>query len=274
MVWALILSFLIPSCYAYDVSASSVDPFDSAGAYSSAVSSFSSSDNFNPDSYSIFSDSGVIDDDLPDDDSGLIDSIVDSISDLLSSDDSNVVDDVDPADQVSSDSSALDGISSALSVSNDNDIMLLSTLSSVYDGQISSTVITIFDRVVSKIPLTSHYVLCRSGQYEYTFAYGDVLILDGSEFVGSGVNLVTLSTRSTSGSGWSSDYLLSFSDSVDWSLDAGSTLVYSDLGSYPLLDRVDDVYFYSVLFVLLVFAFCVVIYRVFRFTLRKGTLLE
>lgn len=71
---------------------------------------------------------------------------------------------------------------------------LAASAATVYDGNISTTYITIFRDIVSKLPLTSDYVFFRSGQYEYLLVAGD-LDYNGSMFTGSDLTQYILVTN-------------------------------------------------------------------------------
>lgn len=98
------------------------------------------------------------------------------------------------------------------------------------DGyNLGTTYVGIFAGIAQKIPFGQSYVYWRDDQYSYKLAYGEIS-LDGNVFQSS--EPVTVVTYTTS-SGYNSVY--SFSERVDsdFTLSAGSALVYSDLGSYP-----------------------------------------
>ncbi len=65
---------------------------------------------------------------------------------------------------------------------------------SAYDGSISSTYIEYFRGLVSKLPVDSHYLFFRDGQYSYILYYSDELSLSGSSVSGSAVSYYRLST--------------------------------------------------------------------------------
>lgn len=114
-----------------------------------------------------------------------------------------------------------------------------------YDGSMSSGVVSYFDGVVDKLG-SVHYVLFRSGQYDYRLVYGKDLVLSGSVFSGRDCNYVSYSTRY---------YTWSSGSEGNFSLSADGYLVYSDLGGYPSLSS-SNVAVWMV-------AFCFVIYLLF-----------
>lgn len=134
----------------------------------------------------------------------------------------------------------------------------------IYDnGTISSTYTTMFTGLANKLSPLDDYVFCRSGQYTYTLAYGD-LNLNGASFSGSDITLVTLTTNT----GYNSTYTYTTTTQGSFSLNAGNNLVYSNLGNYPLLGEVVS-YDYIQTLLFCVFALCVFIRPVFNFVLRN-----
>lgn len=119
----------------------------------------------------------------------------------------------------------------SLETASDNSSVALSSLAktlnlqaSAYDGSISTTYTTYFAGVVDKLSVED-YVLIRSGQYEYTFAYGD-LDLNGTTFTGSG-RVVQIDTYR--------DTVISSFDDDNITISVGSRMAYSNLGEYPAL---------------------------------------
>lgn len=95
---------------------------------------------------------------------------------------------------------------------------------------ISSSFLSLFDRLSLSVGIKD-YVLYRSGQYEYTLVYGD-LVWDGVSFSGSDVSFCSVQTYN----GYSGDYLWSSGDLSSFSLLVSGRLVYSSLGGFPQLD--------------------------------------
>lgn len=91
--------------------------------------------------------------------------------------------------------------------------------------------VTIFSAIASKLDYGVHYVYFRSGQYDYCLAYSPDLSLSGTVFSGEDVTVVTYSTSSS----YNSQASFSTSFESNFSLSAGSYLVWSDLGDYPTL---------------------------------------
>lgn len=133
-----------------------------------------------------------------------------------------------------------------------------------YDGNMSSTYVTIFRDIVGKIPLTEDYVFFRSGQYEYMLISGDLEYTGGS-FTGQAVTVYRIVTDTA----YNSRYSYFQTEETNFSLAPGSGLVYSNLGHYPdLIDRGSFYSFASVL--LLLVCVCMSLIRsIFNFTMRR-----
>lgn len=109
---------------------------------------------------------------------------------------------------------------------------------SVYtEGNISTTYLSYFEDLTSKIGLNDDYVFFRSGQNEYTMAVGDLDLVNGT-FVGSSVKIYQI--YSTSISGYNTIYSFSNRTENGFVLQVASSLVYSNLGSYPDLIQRND----------------------------------
>lgn len=101
---------------------------------------------------------------------------------------------------------------------------------STYPGTISSSYLDYFAGIADKFSPSEHYVVYRSGQYEYTMAWGKELQYDGSRFRGDALSICRIYRYS----GSNYDYMVEwFSDSVNVS--PGGNFVYSDLGDYASL---------------------------------------
>lgn len=90
---------------------------------------------------------------------------------------------------------------------------------------ISSTVVQYMGDAVPKLGLV-HYVLFRSGQYTYRMYYSADLACDGSVFSSDESEYLEYDTRY---------YTWSRGVETNFTLNAGSGVVYSDLGDYPAL---------------------------------------
>lgn len=101
---------------------------------------------------------------------------------------------------------------------------------STYPGTISSSYLDYFTGIADKLSPSEHYVAYRSGQYEYSMAWGKELQYDGSRFRGDALSICRIYRYS----GSNYDYMVEwFSDSVNVS--PGGNFVYSDLGNYAAL---------------------------------------
>lgn len=94
---------------------------------------------------------------------------------------------------------------------------------------VGTSQISIFEGLVSKLPYGVHYVYWRDGQYNYRLAYGEELELTGTMFRADAVSLVTYNSYSSSGT----QATYTSSSESNFSLSAGSYMVWSDLGHYP-----------------------------------------
>ncbi|MGL6220110.1 MAG: hypothetical protein ACRC36_18855 [Lacrimispora sphenoides] len=135
------------------------------------------------------------------------------------------------------------------------EISPFSSYSAPYDGSISTSVLTYFQGMVEKLPTDSHYVLFRQSIYGYRLVYGSDLRLTGSNFSGTGLSYVTYDT---------STYRLQSGSEGNFSLSAGTYLVYSDLGSvYPVLVTGVRNYEFKALFFLCALYLLFMVYRAF-----------
>lgn len=135
---------------------------------------------------------------------------------------------------------------------------------SPYEGNISTTYITIFRDIATKIPLNADYVFFRSGQYDYTMVVGDFDDTGNAITSGSEVTIYTISTNS----GYNSIYDYSVSIQTGYTITPGSALIYSNLGNYPDLIERNDNYALATLLLLLVGICCYLCRSIFGFCLR------
>ena len=111
--------------------------------------------------------------------------------------------------------------------SGDDGIMLLSSYNPYDNGSISSTVVNYMSDVVPKLGLV-HYVLFRAGQYDYRLYYSKDMEYDGyGRFTAEQAEYISYDSRF---------YTWNYGSESDFGLSAGSVLVYSDLGGYPMLN--------------------------------------
>lgn len=111
--------------------------------------------------------------------------------------------------------------------SGNDGIMLLSNHEPYDNGSVSSTVVNYMADVVPKLGLV-HYVLFRAGQYDYRLYYSKDLEYNGAgDFSADAAEYISYDSRY---------YTWEYGSESNFSLDAGSVLVYSDLGGYPMLN--------------------------------------
>lgn len=144
----------------------------------------------------------------------------------------------------------------------DDNIMQLTVTDSAV-GTISETYLDYFRGVVEKLPYNSNYVIWKSGEYEYTLAYGEALELDGTRFIGTDCSVVQIYRQSES---YNSNWLVrTLTDDVEVS--AGNLFIYSDLGMYPTVERGINSYEGTALLFAIAFATLYIVLRDFFRTL-------
>lgn len=131
-------------------------------------------------------------------------------------------------------------------------------------GTISSTYLEYFEGVVQKLDPDEHYVLWKSGDYEYTLAYGEELQLSGTTFTGECDTVQIYRNENTYNSDWYVDY---GSEAVRFSAD--KLFCYSDLGNYSTLQRGDNnVQSWALLFAVGFFVVYSVCHDIFDYVLQ------
>lgn len=170
-------------------------------------------------SYQAVLQSGALEtvDDEDDQDDEYFDDEVELINDLATDSDWQLA-------QSTPSNAALIRTSSDNSIVQNDGIMLLSNYHP-YDSSMSTSVIAYYDDVLPKLG-NVHYVLFRSGQYDYRMVYGKDLVYNNGNFTAGSVRYVAYSTRY---------YTWTQGTESAFSLSAGDYLVYSDLGDYPML---------------------------------------
>ena len=136
-------------------------------------------------------------------------------------------------------------------------IQVMSSYSGVYDGSISTSVLTYFRGMTEKLSPSSHYVLFRQSQYIYRLVYGENLVCNGNRFTGTDMMYITYDTR---------DYVLSSGNEGSFSLNAGNYIVYSDIGDiYPVLvEGVKNYEFKALLFLCTMYLLFVIVRSFFN----------
>lgn len=129
--------------------------------------------------------------------------------------------------------------------------------SSVYSDEIiPEPALAFFRSVLNGLDLNSKYVAYCSGAGTYTLAVGDLVLSEDGRFTGA------VDLYSYSGAG----YQVS-SETLD--LDPDGHLVYSNLGSYPVILERGNLYEFSMLFLLCVVAAALLIRSIFSFSYRN-----
>lgn len=134
----------------------------------------------------------------------------------------------DPVDGFESGGFSGDGVYDILS-SMDSSLSTLSDISlysdfTAFNGAISSTYLDLFRGFLPKLSYKEHYVLYRESQYIYSFVFGEDLSFSGSTFNGTNLTRVYFNAYNTGTYGHSVE--------SSFSLNPGSTVVYTDLGTY------------------------------------------
>ena len=105
-----------------------------------------------------------------------------------------------------------------------------------YDGNISSTYTQIFKDILAKRNPFENYVFFRSGQNEYVMYVGSFTYENGLLTASETVTKYLIQTNT----GYNSQYVYTVLEESDVVIDPGSSLVYSDLGSFPSLRSMDQ----------------------------------
>lgn len=126
-------------------------------------------------------------------------------------------------------------------------VTALGSVSSAYDVGTSYNVY--FAGLVRKLPYGVNYVYWRESRYVYRLAYGRNLALTGTNFSADSCDIITFN-RDTN-----TDEIPSWVHSTErnFSLSAGSALVWSNLGHYPALDDGGNIYAQATLVLLVIF---------------------
>lgn len=123
-----------------------------------------------------------------------------------------------------------------------------------YEGTVSSTYVTLFANILEK-HTKADYVVFRGGQYEYILVYGE-LILTGKKIAGEDVDIVTVNTSSS----YNSTQSLTFGIEPTFELNVGNSIIYSNLGDYPLIQGGVTKYEVQAVTYMLLVCMCVVMF--------------
>ena len=107
-------------------------------------------------------------------------------------------------------------------------------LAAIHDSYgIGTSYVSIFSGIARKLPPNVNYVYWREGRYDYRFAYGRDIVLNGTVFSASApVVVVSYVTNDN----YSEQPVFSFGSDSSFRLNASHYLVYSNLGNYPCLE--------------------------------------
>lgn len=142
--------------------------------------------------------------------------------------------------------------------------------STPYQGTISDSYKFIFEDVVSDLSIFDNYVFWRSGQYQYSLLSGDLSVENGVFSVTGGDLYVVDLVQYNSGSWDTGSYhVYTHTTGIDYTFDSLGYLVYSDLDGYPKLEGRGVNYAFICSFILCVFGFATLAYRIFKFVLRN-----
>lgn len=109
-----------------------------------------------------------------------------------------------------------------------------SPLASIVDSYgIGTSYVSIFSGIARKLPPNVNYVYWREGRYDYRFAFGRDLVLNGTVF--SSPDPVVVVSYVTNDS-HSEQPVFSVGSDSNFRLNASNFLVYSNLGNYPCLE--------------------------------------
>lgn len=128
------------------------------------------------------------------------------------------------------------------------------------DYGVGTSYTAIFAGVARKLPFGVNYVYWRASRYEYCFAYAADLALSGSTFRSDSVDIITYNTNSS----YSEQPTFTISHVSNFSLSAGTYLVWSSLGDYPTLEDGRDLFAETSLFVLVGFGVFYFVSRIMR----------
>lgn len=144
---------------------------------------------------------------------------------------------------------------------------LTATAAEVYqEGNISTTYVTYFQDILSKVSPFDDYVFYRSGQNQYAMLVGDLYIADDTIYSFERCKLYEIYTTSSS---YTTIYKFRSNYYSEYSVTVGDALVYSNIGDYPdLIERGDNIETVTLL-TLLVIVCMYLVSRIFNFTLRS-----
>lgn len=143
------------------------------------------------------------------------------------------------------------------------DVSLAAANDSVYSSVTGGTYVDVASNLLPRVPWDADYLFWRSGQYSYSFVWGD-LNLSGTTFSGSGIHRVDF-VQSSNYNG----YTMSHTQGDSINLNVGSYIVYSSLGNYPVLS-VEYVHLSMFMYACVGAVSLFVLHTLFSFSLRMG----
>lgn len=143
------------------------------------------------------------------------------------------------------------------------DVSLAAANDSVYSSVTGGTYVEVASNMLPRVPWDADYLFWRSGQYSYSFVWGD-LNLTGTTFSGSGLHRVDF-VQSSNYNGYTMSH--SLGDSLN--LNVGNYIVYSSLGNYPVLS-VEYVHLSIFMYACVGAVSLFVLHTLFSFSLRMG----
>lgn len=103
---------------------------------------------------------------------------------------------------------------------------------SVYtEGNMSTTYVQYFKDILSGANINDNYVAFRSGQYQYTMVVGDLEYGNGT----ISLNDTGIVYTFTQSGNYNSQYKYNTNEITNFSVSAGDSIIYSDVGQFPHL---------------------------------------
>lgn len=134
------------------------------------------------------------------------------------------------------------------------------------EGNISTTYVTYFQDILSKVSPLDDYVFFRSGQNEYTMVVGNLVFENGTISTNERCRVYQIYTTSQS---YQSYYHFVSNNYAEYSVSVGSALIYSNLGDFPDLNERGDYLETAILVIMLVIVCMYLLARIFSFCLRS-----
>lgn len=147
-------------------------------------------------------------------------------------------------------------------------VPITASAAEVYDqGNISTTYVTYFEDILSKVSPLDDYVFFRSGQNEYTMFTGNLIYNNGTIYSQEPCRVYQIYT--TTSSGYNTTYHFTANNYQQYSVSIGSALVYSNLGDFPDLNERGDYLETALLLLVLVIVCMSLVARVLGFSMRS-----